>query len=213
MQRTQHSTLLVDANGAGKDGFTNGDPGVTPATVVDADVMNSLQEEIANAVEAAGMTLALADQEQLLRAAVAIGVKVPFSGSGVGNGSLFTLGSLVGDTSLFSISSNQIVLPTFGLYVFGVEAEIESSTADASPQAFGLNVNFNSLTFFTAMNTRWSATAGHTIHVRSAGIMPFTSGTRTIGVSFNKGTGSGSPTGTIGASAGTLSIARLRAYE
>lgn len=65
MERITHSTRLVDANGSGRDGYTEGTPGVTPASVVTASALNSIQEEIARAIEMHGITLDGGDMEQL----------------------------------------------------------------------------------------------------------------------------------------------------
>lgn len=65
MERITHSTRLVDANGSGRDGYTEGTPGVTPASVVEATALNFIQEEIARAIELLGGTLSSASQEQL----------------------------------------------------------------------------------------------------------------------------------------------------
>lgn len=52
MHRIDHSTRLVDANGSGKDGFTEGSPSpLVAATVVTDDWLNDVQENIAQAVE------------------------------------------------------------------------------------------------------------------------------------------------------------------
>jgi hypothetical protein len=68
MKRTSHSTRLVDGNGVGKDGFTDGVPSITPATVLESTVMNSVQEEIARAAEAAGLVLNASSYSQLTAA-------------------------------------------------------------------------------------------------------------------------------------------------
>ena len=65
MHRIDHPTRAADLHGAGKDGYTEGSPGVTAATVVTADAANALQEEIANAIEDRGITLVKADNTQL----------------------------------------------------------------------------------------------------------------------------------------------------
>lgn len=64
--RVDHSTRLVDANGAGKDGYTDGEPGVTPATILTADYMNDLQEQVCQAIEGHGDTLVKLQFDQLL---------------------------------------------------------------------------------------------------------------------------------------------------
>lgn len=53
--------------------YTEGNPPATPATVVGAAEMNALQEEVANAVEGAGIVLDENDDTQLLQAIRAIG--------------------------------------------------------------------------------------------------------------------------------------------
>lgn len=51
MERVTHSTRAVDLFGAGKDGYTDGVPAVTAATVLNSAAMNQIQEELANVVE------------------------------------------------------------------------------------------------------------------------------------------------------------------
>ncbi|MGC0989771.1 glycine-rich domain-containing protein [Pantoea agglomerans] len=69
MHRIDTSTAQVDKFGAGKNGFTGGNPqtGELP-TALDADFFDSVQEEIAAVIEAAGITLAKVNNAQLLTA-------------------------------------------------------------------------------------------------------------------------------------------------
>lgn len=69
MERITGSAVSVDLFGAGKDGFKNGDKanGI-PATVVTAEFMNQVQEEIANVIELASITLDDGDRTQLFKA-------------------------------------------------------------------------------------------------------------------------------------------------
>lgn len=72
MHRTDHPTnaaVLPTPEPAGTPGyFTGGDPLVPIApTVVDADWANAVQEELANAIEAAGFTLDKGDTSQLAK--------------------------------------------------------------------------------------------------------------------------------------------------
>lgn len=64
----------IDSDGATIDNrFTEGDPSLSiPATIVSAAIMNSLQEEIVNVVEGAGLTLLTSstDTEDQLLAAI-----------------------------------------------------------------------------------------------------------------------------------------------
>ncbi len=69
MHRIDTPTAQKDKFGAGKNGFTRGNPqtGVA-ATDLDDDYFDSIQEEIAGLVEAGGLTLDKADRGQVLKA-------------------------------------------------------------------------------------------------------------------------------------------------
>ncbi|WP_337015381.1 carbohydrate kinase [Pantoea agglomerans] len=69
MHRIDTSTAQVDKFGAGKNGFTGGNPqtGELP-TALDADFFDSVQEEISAVIEAAGLTLTKSNRAQLLAA-------------------------------------------------------------------------------------------------------------------------------------------------
>lgn len=69
MERIDTPTKAADLFGSGKHGFKNGNP-VTgePATTLDAAWFNALQEEVANVVEGAGITLDRENRAQLLAA-------------------------------------------------------------------------------------------------------------------------------------------------
>ncbi len=66
MHRIDHATRLVDANGVGRDGFTEGSavPPVAATVVTDA-FLNAIQEEICRAIELLGGTLSSSNKEQL----------------------------------------------------------------------------------------------------------------------------------------------------
>ncbi|ELY9614279.1 hypothetical protein ACEF96_004364 [Salmonella enterica] len=69
MQRIDTSTAQKDKFGAGKNGFTDGNPQTgTPATDLDSAFFDSVQEELCNTIETAGFTLNSADNTQLLTA-------------------------------------------------------------------------------------------------------------------------------------------------
>lgn len=69
MHRIDTSTAQVDKFGAGKNGFTGGNPqtGELP-TALNADFFDSIQEEIAAVIEAAGLALSKSSNSQLLSA-------------------------------------------------------------------------------------------------------------------------------------------------
>lgn len=69
MHRIDTPTAQKDKFGAGKNGFTRGNPQTgTPATDLDDDYFDMLQEEMASVVEAAGITLDKSKHNQLLQA-------------------------------------------------------------------------------------------------------------------------------------------------
>lgn len=59
----------TDAEGHDSNRYSEGNPSLgIPATVVGAEEMNNLQEELANIVDAAGITLDAGDEDQVLEA-------------------------------------------------------------------------------------------------------------------------------------------------
>ena len=68
MKRIDTATAESDTHGTGKDGFTDGDPGITPRTIVDEDWCNGVQEEALGPVEALGITPDGSNLHQLQRA-------------------------------------------------------------------------------------------------------------------------------------------------
>lgn len=72
MHRIDTDTADPDAHGVGKSGFRNGIAPGFAATDLDADWFNALQEEAANTVEGANLTLVKADTGQLLGAIQAL---------------------------------------------------------------------------------------------------------------------------------------------
>lgn len=73
MHRIDTPTAQKDKFGAGKNGFTAGSPQTgTPATDLDNDYFDMLQEELAGVVEAAGVNLDKSKHNQLLTALKAL---------------------------------------------------------------------------------------------------------------------------------------------
>lgn len=69
MHRIDTPTAQVDKFGTGKNGFTRGNPQTgVPATALDDDYFDAVQEELAGVVEAAGFALNKANRAQLLAA-------------------------------------------------------------------------------------------------------------------------------------------------
>ncbi|MGV6035512.1 gp53-like domain-containing protein [Escherichia coli] len=81
MHRIDTKTAQKDKFGAGKNGFTCGNPQTgTPATDLDDDYFDMLQEELCSVVEASGASLEKARHDQLLTAlrALLLSRKNPF---------------------------------------------------------------------------------------------------------------------------------------
>ncbi|HHH0144208.1 TPA: hypothetical protein ACV1GR_000533 [Yersinia enterocolitica] len=69
MHRIDTPTAQVDKFGAGKNGFTRGNPQTgVPATALDDDYFDAIQEEIAGVVESTGVALDKSNRTQLLTA-------------------------------------------------------------------------------------------------------------------------------------------------
>lgn len=81
MHRIDTKTAQKDKFGAGKNGFTRGNPQTgTPATDLDDDYFDMLQEELCSVVEASGASLEKGRHDQLLTAlrALLLSRKNPF---------------------------------------------------------------------------------------------------------------------------------------
>ena len=112
MHRIDTSTAQKDKFGAGKNGFTGGNPqtGELP-TALDADYFDSLQEEISSVIEAAGLTLSKAANSQLKDAIARLTLsrKSPFSDiKSDGSAALSTARSNLGLGSLALQSSDAV---------------------------------------------------------------------------------------------------------
>lgn len=68
MHRIDSPTAEADKFGSGKDGFTDGSPGVTAATHLTNDWFDGVQEEIVSPIENVGMSLVKGQRDQLLEA-------------------------------------------------------------------------------------------------------------------------------------------------
>lgn len=83
MHRIDTATAQKDKFGAGKNGFTRGNPQTgTPATDLDDDFFDMLQEELAGVVEATGVALDKKKRNQLLTAVNKLFTSAFTSGSG-----------------------------------------------------------------------------------------------------------------------------------
>jgi hypothetical protein len=68
VKRIDSADMAEDLHGSGKDGFQDATPGIDAPTVVNAEWLNHIQEELARAVELSGLTLDGGSYEQLFTA-------------------------------------------------------------------------------------------------------------------------------------------------
>ncbi|RAT16169.1 MULTISPECIES: gp53-like domain-containing protein [Lonsdalea] len=86
MHRIDTGTAQVDKFGAGKNGFTRGNPQTgTLATELDDDYFDALQEEICGPIEAAGLSLEKGNRGQLLAALRSLFLSRSNPGSDISN--------------------------------------------------------------------------------------------------------------------------------
>ncbi|HHU8706701.1 TPA: hypothetical protein ACUKEO_004133 [Escherichia coli] len=127
MHRIDTKTAQKDKFGAGKNGFTRGNPQTgTPATDLDDEYFDMLQEELCSVVEASGASLEKARHDQLLTAlrALLLSRKNPFSdikSDGTVKTALENLGLGDGTGRLIAVyridTSRQITLPKDARFV------------------------------------------------------------------------------------------------
>jgi len=118
MDRINDPTAEADKFGAGKDGFTEGDPGLVDRTIVRAAWLDGVQEEIVRVIEGAGLTPSSADLGQLLksvRKSLRFAV-CAISGTSVAASTNFTM-TLLAQSGGFSVASNQLTPPADGYYL------------------------------------------------------------------------------------------------
>ncbi|HAW2210157.1 TPA: hypothetical protein JLO73_003816 [Escherichia coli] len=122
MHRIDTKTAQKDKFGAGKNGFTRGNPQTgTPATDLDDDYFDMLQEELCSVVEASDASLEKGRHDQLLTAlrALLLSRKNPF-------------GDIKSDGTV------QTALENLGLGEIATVADIQAGTASKLVDAEGL---------------------------------------------------------------------------
>ncbi|HBN0179069.1 TPA: hypothetical protein L1L58_000093 [Escherichia coli] len=128
MHRIDTKTAQKDKFGAGKNGFTRGNPQTgTPATDLDDDYFDMLQEELCSVVEASGASLEKGRHDQLLTAlrALLLSRKNPF-GDIKSDGTVKTaLENLGLGASAFGLK-NFVVFSTAGVSTWTVPDELKS---------------------------------------------------------------------------------------
>ncbi|HAN3644974.1 TPA: hypothetical protein IE951_003726 [Escherichia coli] len=139
MHRIDTKTAQKDKFGAGKNGFTRGNPQTgTPATDLDDDYFDMLQEELCSVVEASGASLEKGRHDQLLTAlrALLLSRKNPF-GDIKSDGTVQTALENLG----FSYSNNLYKFPGRQMTQRGSSiTNAAGATTITFPQAFSGNV-------------------------------------------------------------------------
>ncbi|EFN4700644.1 hypothetical protein FQG98_22085 [Escherichia coli] len=123
MHRIDTKTAQKDKFGAGKNGFTRGNPQTgTPATDLDDDYFDMLQEELCSVVEASGASLEKARHDQLLTAlrALLLSRKNPFGdikSDGTVPTALENLG--LGEAAKRDVGTGDNQIPDMGAFASG----------------------------------------------------------------------------------------------
>ncbi|WP_227927464.1 gp53-like domain-containing protein [Escherichia coli] len=124
MHRIDTKTAQKDKFGAGKNGFTRGNPQTgTPATDLDDDYFDMLQEELCSVVEASGASLEKGRHDQLLTAlrALLLSRKNPFSdikSDGTVKTALENLG--LGEAAKRNVGTGANQIPDMGSFTLSV---------------------------------------------------------------------------------------------
>lgn len=141
MHRIDTKTAQKDKFGAGKNGFTRGNPQTgTPATDLDDDYFDMLQEELCSVVEASGASLEKARHDQLLTAlrALLLSRKNPFGdikSDGTVQTALANLG--LGGAALKNVGT------TAGTVAAGDDSRIVNAVQASNPGLCTAWVNFD----------------------------------------------------------------------
>ncbi|EHW4361370.1 hypothetical protein K2750_002730 [Salmonella enterica subsp. enterica serovar Derby] len=123
MHRIDTKTAQKDKFGAGKNGFTRGNPQTgTPATDLDDDYFDMLQEELCGVVEASGASLEKGQHDQLLTAlrALLLSRKNPFGdikSDGTVQTALENLG--LGEAAKRNVGTGDNQIPDMGAFASG----------------------------------------------------------------------------------------------
>ncbi|MDF8632961.1 hypothetical protein OU612_10650 [Escherichia coli] len=124
MHRIDTKTAQKDKFGAGKNGFTRGNPQTgTPATDLDDDYFDMLQEELCSVVEASGASLEKGRHDQLLTAlrALLLSRKNPFGdikSDGTVPTALANLG--LGEAAKKNVGTGTNQIPDMGSFTLSV---------------------------------------------------------------------------------------------
>lgn len=186
MHRIDTATAEPDLHGSGKDGFRDGQtPATTAATRLNADWCNAVQEEIANAVEAAGITLAKGTNTQLRDAVRNLSPWARYIVSGTSNkvthpttvSTPFGLTLVDSDDSAWGLASDVITVPVAGIYLVNVGLTCTSDDT-TNPNQVALVLSAAG-TDYLIKSMRYSAVAADNITVFGSALIEI-SGTLSI---------------------------------
>lgn len=145
MHRIDHPTAKADANGAGKDGFTNGNAGVEAGTIPDADWANGLQESVCQAIEGSGIVLVKGTHTQLL-SAMRAAARYTFGGatadSTTGLDMVPVSGLTIPGGYVLQGSDKELRVPAVGFYEVLFCADLRTTDA-TNPTQFGISIVWN----------------------------------------------------------------------
>lgn len=174
MERITGPTVDEDLHGAGKDGFTEGDPGLVAPTIVSADWLNGVQEEILNVIEGAGLTPS-SSSNQMFDALKVFPRWVSLDASGsVLDGVDFSIGISTMSGELqnggFSVAPGELTVPDAGVYL--ILFALAMTTDDVSdPAALDIVAETTGSAFrASATGYRWSNQAGDPTMVVGCGL-------------------------------------------
>ncbi|KDQ00111.1 hypothetical protein EN35_13180 [Rhodococcus qingshengii] len=143
MHRIDTKTAQKDKFGAGKNGFTRGNPQTgTPATDLDDDYFDMLQEELCSVVEASGASLEKGRHDQLLTAlrALLLSRKNPFGdikSDGTVQTALENLG--LGEAAKRNVGTGANQIPDMGSFMLSASDSWISKIAIRFNYSMGAN--------------------------------------------------------------------------
>lgn len=135
MHRIDTPTAQTDKFGAGKNGFTRGNPQTgVPATALDDDYFDAIQEEIAGVIESTGTMLNKNNRAQLL---AAINTIITNGGAGF----------LKKNSNLSDLANVQTALTNLGLTGIGIGLPSQTSISNFDWQTFAFTSGANYLAY------------------------------------------------------------------
>lgn len=161
MERTTEPNAAADLHGAGKDGYTEGEPGVTEPTTIGAVAMNEIQESLVRIEELAGFTLGAGNYDRIRDCVLSVARMVTVGGSGAASGAKLPLTTFGGPTTI-ALASDELVVPTKGLYLVSFLAECTASPT-TNPQNVSVDLHSPNAVLVPIKNKRFSASAADSV--------------------------------------------------